>query len=92
MYFITAMTSKGHTRCVGYLTSLEKAIEVVRSNKCDIYEAGAYPYAVIENIEEGLYQHDLNPLWFTWNNEKKEYIGSDKPHFIEDYYVGFAIG
>ena len=96
MYFITSVypSSNGYgTRCVGYLTNKEKAIDAVKSNACDLYEAGAYPYAVIEYIEEGLYQYDFKPIWFKYNEELDEYEPLEKePDFINPKTVGFAIG
>ena len=96
MYFITSVYPKkdGYgTRCVGYLSNKEKAINAVINNACDIYEAGAYPYAVIEYIEEGLYQYDFEPLWFEYNKELDEYEQlCKKPDCINSNTVGFAIG
>ena len=54
MYFITSVYPKPHgygTRCVGYIADREKAITAVINNAGDIYEDGAYPYAVVEYIE-----------------------------------------
>lgn len=102
MYFITSVYPKKEgygTRCVGYLSNKEKAIDAVINNACDIYEAGAYPYAIIEHIEEGLYQYDFEPMWFKYNQEISKYEQIDKiPDFISDSTlsfgntVGFAIG
>lgn len=96
MYFITGVypNSNGYgTRCVGYLTDKEEAIDAVKSNACDLYEAGAYPYAIIEHIEKGLYQYDFEPMWFKYNEELDEYEQVEKePDFINPKTVGFAIG
>lgn len=91
MYFITTI-SKDDARCVGYVSSYEEAISIVEKNCCDLYEAGYYPYAVIENVEEGLYQYDFNPTWFTYNEELDEYEKSDRPDFIDPKGIGFGIG
>ena len=95
MYFITSVYPKkdGYgTRCVGYLSNKEKAIDAVTNNACDIYEAGAYPYAIIECIEEGFYQYDFEPLWFKYNKESEQYDKLEKePDFIGGKTVGFAI-
>lgn len=96
MYFITSIYPKPHgygSRCVGYLSDKQKAIEAVIENACDLYEAGAYPYAIIEHIEEGFYQYDFEPLWFKYNRNKNEYeLLKKEPDFIGDKTVGFAIG
>lgn len=92
MYFITSISKKHGNRCVGYVWSLEEAIKIVENNQCDLWEAGYYPYIVIENIKEGLYQYDQNPLWFKFNEDKNIYEKSERPDFIESYLVGFGIG
>ena len=102
MYFITSIYPKPHgygSRCVGYLSNKEKAIEAVIENACDLYEAGAYPYAVIEHIEEGFYQYDFEPMWFKYNRDTDKYEQLDRePDFICNETlgigntVGFAIG
>lgn len=95
MYFITSVYPKSDgygTRCVGYLSDKEKAINAVINNACDIYEAGAYPYAIIEYIEEGFYQYDFEPLWFKYNRKSEQYDRLEKePDFIGEKTVGFAI-
>ena len=91
MYFITTMSPKS-TRCVGYVSSAEEAVNIVKNNSCDLNEAGYYPYAVIENVAEGIYQYDSNPFWFKYNDETDEYEESTRPDFIEEWYVGFSIG
>ncbi len=92
MYFITSIASDS-TRCVGYVSTLEKAKDIVENNKCDLYEAGCYPWCVIEHIREGLYQYDFKPIWFEYNNEINKYIEREyKPPFIDDKLIGFAIG
>lgn len=92
MYFITTLTPEGDARCVGYVPSLDAAINIVENNIGDLYEVGYYPYAIIENIEEGLYQYDSNPLWFTYNKKTNKYEKSVPPPFHENYWVGYAIG
>ena len=92
MYFITSISEKHGYRCVGYVSKLEDAVDIVENNKYDLWEAGYYPYAVIENVEEGIYQYDLNPLWFKYNMEKEIYEKSERPSFIGKHFVGFGIG
>ena len=99
MYFITTVYPSDRfpgdvgSRCVGYLKNLDEAIKAVEENSCDIYEAGAYPYAVIEHIEEGIYQYDENPIWFKYNKDTDKYEKLlEKPSCIENYLIGFAIG
>ena len=42
MYFITSIASNS-TRCVGYVSTLEEAKDIVENNRYDLYEAGYYP-------------------------------------------------
>lgn len=92
MYFITTVSEKNGNRCVGYYANEQDAIDAVIHNSCDLNEAGYYPYAVIENVGEGLYRYDQSPIWFKYNREKDEYVKSDRPNFIPSNYVGFGIG
>ena len=69
------------------------------NNACDIYEAGAYPYVIIENIEEGFYQYDFEPMWFKYNEKTDKYDRIEtEPDFVTNETlgigstVGFAIG
>lgn len=92
MYFITTIDSTdGTTRCVGYYSTFEKAEEVVLDNACDIWET-CYGYAIIENIDEGLYQYDQSPVWYKWDDINEKYI---KIKNVPEQYkniIGFAIG
>lgn len=92
MYFITTIDSKdGDTRCVGYYSTFEKAEKAILNNACDIWET-CYNYCVIENIKEGLYQYDQEPIWYEWNKIKEQYEKiEEKPEGYERM-VGFAIG
>lgn len=93
MYFVTTVSKEHGNRCVGYFTEVEAAIEVIENNIGDIYEAGYYPYAVIEKIPEGLYQYDQNPMWFTYIEKTEKYQPTPPPLFIrKEHLVGFAIG
>ena len=56
-------------RTVGYYPTLEEAREAVETNCCDIYEAGYYPYAMIEDVRPGLYgSAGSNPIFFEWKD------------------------
>ena len=93
MYFITTVSEKNGFRCVGYYKSSSEAIKTVENNTFDLNEAGYYPYAVIENIPEGLYHYDENPIWFEWNKITERYKRINfPPKFIEKGFVGFSIG
>lgn len=93
MYFITTIDDKNEAcRCVGYVSTLKKAINIVKNNQYDLAEAGTYPYAVIEHVTEGVYQYDPNPLWFEYNKKEKKYNETTRPKAIPTWQVGFGIG
>ena len=92
MYFITSISEKHGNRCVGYVSKLDEAIDIVENNYADLNEVGYYPYVVIENVEEGIYQYDQNPFWFKYNEELDKYEKSKRPSFIPKNQVGFGIG
>ena len=77
------------SRCVGYFNSYEEAEEIVTGNYGDLYEEGYYQYAVIENIPEGLYQYDFEPVFFKWDNG--EFKKCDRPEGLENI-CGLSIG
>lgn len=92
MYFITTVDSKdGDTRCVGYYSTFEKAEEAVLDNACDIWET-CYDYAVIENVDEGLYQYDQNPVWYKWDDLNEEYVKIEGRPDQYKNQIGFGIG
>ena len=91
MYIITTIQIKNNqiqdTRCVGYVSDLDLAKEIIENNKYDLNET-IYNYALIENIPEGIYQYDMNPLWFKFNELEGKYIECNKPK----NWAGFALG
>jgi len=67
-------------RCVGYFFDIGRAITAVVDNEQDIYEAGYYPYCVIESIEPGIYSLERKEFWFKWNTDKNCYVSlPEKP-------------
>lgn len=83
MYFVTTLKILNNEivrkRTVGFSSNLELLENALNCNSCDIYECGYYNYAVIESIEEGFYNYDLNPSWFKWDNEKQGFYKCSKP-------------
>ncbi|SNX54151.1 hypothetical protein [Thermoanaerobacterium sp. RBIITD] len=98
MYFITVIEDfdkdygvKGCSRCVGYYNTFEKANKAVRENKCDLWET-CYNYAVIEKIEEGLYQTSYEKRWFyKFDCDKGIYEPIEEPEEVK-HWCNFAIG
>lgn len=99
VYFVTGITCedketeyKGYRgrRCFGYFPTFEEAKDAVLNNRCDIFEY-IHEYAVIEKVEDGIHQIDLNPTWYKWNVEKGDYEKTEEPDFAKGY-VGWGIG
>lgn len=82
MYFITCFQKYeqtkygvpdiGNWRTFGYYNNRDVAIELVKKNCCDIQER-CYKYAVIEKIDEGLYNPAEERVFFEWNEDKKQF-------------------
>ena len=79
-------------RTVGYYKDLKVAQEEVEHNSCDIYENGYYPFCVIEETEEGIYQYGKN-YWYQWIGNQKEggYQAIKKPETLKQV-CGFGMG
>ena len=96
LFFVTAIQVEDDeivdTRCVGFFEEYVDAKRAVCKNIYDIHE-GIYNYAVIEAIQSGIYQVDLNPKWFQAQESDRGicYREIEKPDFAK-YSVGFAIG
>lgn len=92
MYFITVLNIKGEyvseQRCVGYVDTLEEAKRIMSENCCDIFE-DIYDWGIIENVPMGIYQYDINPIWFKYNYELGEATECKSPLKNQ---CGFGIG
>lgn len=99
LYFIATIRNidfKGTigTRTVGYFEDLETAKKCVEENWGDIYEDGYYKYAVIEDVEPGLYQSaESTPIFFKWEGSIKDgkYQEIERPIELKGFF-GFTIG
>ena len=68
------------SRAVGYYETFEEAEDVVINNILDICEEGYYHYAVIEEVEPGIYTIPRTEIWYRWDREKGQYINlPEKP-------------
>ncbi len=90
LYFIATIEdlSLEIDRVPGFFETQERAIDVIKNNKCDIHE-NCYRYAVIECLEPGLYPDDLDPLFYEWIDGRYQRI--EKPKEWEGI-CGFTIG
>ena len=67
------------TRIIGYYEDFEYAKEMVEESLFDLYE-DCYEYAVIEDVEPGLYASTHStPIFFKWDSESKRYKQIDRP-------------
>lgn len=68
----------GSESIVGFYTQKEVAFEVVRDNWGDIYET-CYDYAIIEEVEEGLYPCSTVRWFFKFNKDLEQYEQIPEP-------------
>lgn len=62
----------GCRRSVGYYLKLADAEEIVKNNICDLWET-IYDYAIIEEIDEGIYPFVENKWFYKYNIELNKY-------------------
>ena len=82
------------SRTVGYFENLKIAKKCVEENWGNIYEDGYYKYAVIEDVEPGLYQSCYSePLFFKWEGtvENGGYKEIQRPNELKGFF-GFTLG
>lgn len=77
------------SRVWGWFDSSDKARKAVEENWSDIAEDGSYPYAVIEEVPEGVCMAMCikEIAWYHW--EEGKYLLSEKP---TDYSGVIAFG
>ena len=77
------------SRTIGYFLTLEEAKRVIKNNICDIHE-NYYRYAVIEEVEPGLYSStESKSIWYKWTT--RGYKRIQKPGQLSQV-VSFTIG
>jgi hypothetical protein len=94
IHTVTTVRNRGeHPRCVAWFEKRADALDVVEKNRGDIYEEGYYPYAIIEELQEGLYAIDPDDYrqWFQWDYSSKKYVPCDTPEWAERT-IGWGIG
>lgn len=79
-----------HDRAPGYFYRVETAFECISNNRGDIFEDGYYNYAVIEDIEGGLYPNIEEVQWFYYNRKDRSILTVEKPYIKDDLsvYIG----
>ena len=67
---------------VGFLHDKEDALESVKANACDMYEA-CFDYAIVEEIHPGIYAMDSNRWYFKFNRETRKYVQIEEPEILK---------
>ena len=79
----------GPTNLWGWYKSKKDAFEAVTSNACDSWET-CYDYALIEEVEEGLYPGSHIRWFFEYDKSKDKYESINEPEFLQ-HFSGFTI-
>ena len=77
------------TRVVGWFPTKKDAVKCVTENWGDIYEDKYYPFAVIEDVQPGLYMTcESTPIFFKWEGSIKEggYKKMKKPAELNHFF------
>jgi hypothetical protein len=91
IFMITTFNAdKSHIRCVGYYNKFEYAEECIKINNGNIYENGYYPYAVIEEVEPGIYPLGKNKWFYEWGDQFDHENGYKKCKFEDVDRILFA--
>ena len=99
-YFITVFehiamdengwTDSGRTRCWGFYTDKETALQALHENWTDMWET-MYDYAIIEGYHEGISHYTGYRQFFKYIPERNGYFEIDEPKSYE-HYCNFGIG
>ena len=80
----------GDSRVVGFYHEKEHALETVMNNGGDIWET-CYDYAIVEEVEPGLYTCSITRWVFKHNKETGFYDPIDEPPVMK-HTCGLTIG
>lgn len=78
-------------RCVAWFPSLDEARACILENRGDIWET-VYTYALIEELEPGLYPDMAAEHWFIWNHEEHAYEATTARPAEAEQWAHFSIG
>lgn len=80
----------GCSRVMGYYETFEDCDESLKCNACDMFET-CYHYAVVEEVEPGLYSYRKMRQFYKYDREKDGYFPIEEPKIFE--HIGnFSIG
>lgn len=77
-------------RTMGFYFDKKTAVEVVENNETDLNET-IYDYAIIERVQEGLYNCTNERTFYKFNYETREYEEIEEPEGFKNI-IGFSIG
>jgi len=81
---------KSNQRTFGWFSKKSDALKCVKINNCDIYEC-SHTYAVVEEIQEGVFGPAIREWWFKWDKKHERYLNIDKPKELYNV-VNFGLG
>ena len=85
----TGFPDFGSSIICGWYISYQDAYRAVIENMCYIWENG-YDYALIEEVQEGLYPASMKRWFFRFDVDTMTYDPIEEPEFLK-HYGGFTI-
>lgn len=82
--------STGCTRCWGFYSNKEDALNTLHENRTDLWET-IYDYAVLEEYYEGISNSTMKRQFFKYNREKDGYFEIEEPECVKNT-CDFALG
>ena len=86
MYFVSTREEddckKLYGGAWGYYWNRDEAVDAAHRNMTDMHEA-LYLYAIIEQLQPGLFPVPRERMWFSWDEEKGEYCESEVPSCVD---------
>ena len=76
------------SRCFGFFSKLDDALQAVEENRCDMHEC-YYDYLVIEEFKSGIHPVGEEVQWFEWY--ENGWQSCYKPEEISNVF-NYAIG
>ena len=94
MYFVSTLEEDDYTELYGgawgYFWTKESAVDSVHRNMTDMHET-IYPYAIIENLEPGLFPVPKERVWFGWDEDKDGFYEIETPECNNNFPHNFSV-
>nr|DAY29892.1 MAG TPA: hypothetical protein [Caudoviricetes sp.] len=69
MYFISLIyKDMKHVSCIGFVDTFKKADLFIKSHSYDFPNCR---YAIVENVKEGIFMYDENPIFYSLTSNKQ---------------------